>query len=96
VGVNGSVAKAGASSRIPKGELQVEVEGALVMEESKITENIGFDFFRFRLAIDLLEFADDLLNGMLAITPLNDFEARTIQAQSALGHQKEVLLVVFA
>jgi hypothetical protein len=74
----------------------LRVEGALFVEENKIAENIGFDFFWFCFGIDLLQLADDLLNSVLAITAPNDFEARTIQAQSALGHEKDMLLVVFA
>jgi hypothetical protein len=37
-----------------------------------------------------------LLDGVVAIAALDDFEAWSIQAEGALGHQKDALVVVFA
>jgi hypothetical protein len=34
----------------------------------------------------LLEFADDLLHGVFAVAPLDDFEAGPVEAEGAFGH----------
>src|SRR6266481_2831588 len=75
--------------------LQVEIESTFLLEKSKIAEDILFDLLRLRLGIDLLQIRDDLLDGVLAVAALNNFEAWPIQAERAFRHEQHALLVVF-
>ena len=73
-----------------------EVEGTLRVEELQVAEDVLLDLFGFGFGVDLLELGDDLLNGVLAVAALDDFEARTVEAKSALGHKQDTLIVIFA
>jgi hypothetical protein len=44
----------------------------------------------------LLQLGDDLLGGALAVAALDDLEAGAIEAQGALGHEKDALTLVFS
>ena len=74
----------------------VEVEGALVLESLKVTEDVGFDLCGLGFGVELLKFCDDLLDSVMAIAALDDFEAGAIQAEGAFRHEQHVLVVVFA
>src|SRR5262249_18331443 len=43
-----------------------------------------------------LEFSDDLLDGMITVAALNDFEAGAVEAEGAFWHEEHALLIVFA
>jgi len=73
-----------------------EIEGALVVEQSEVAKNVLLDFFGLRLRIDFLQFADDFLHGVFAVAARNDFKTRAIQAQGALRHEEDALLIVFS
>jgi hypothetical protein len=73
-----------------------EVEGALVLEEFQVAEDVGFDFGGFGFGVKLLEFGDDFADGAPAVAALDDFEARSVEAQGALGHEQDLLVVVLA
>jgi hypothetical protein len=73
-----------------------EVESALIVQQSQVTENVLLDFFGRGLRIDFLQVRDDLLNAVLAIATLDDFKTRAIQTKRAFGHQENALLVVFS
>jgi len=44
----------------------------------------------------MLEFGDDFADSALAVAALDDFEARAVEAKSALGHEQDLLVVVLA
>ena len=44
----------------------------------------------------MLEFGDDFADGALAVAALNDFEAGAVEAESAFGHEQDLLIVVLA
>jgi hypothetical protein len=73
-----------------------EIKGALIAEQTEIAENVLLDFFRLRLRIDFLQFADDFLNGVLAVAARNNFKTRTIEAQDALRHEEYALVVILS
>jgi hypothetical protein len=73
-----------------------EVEGALVLEEFKVAEDVGFYPCGVGFGVEGLEFGDDLLDRVIAVTTLDDFEAGAVQAESAFGHQEDLLVVVLA
>jgi hypothetical protein len=75
--------------------LHLEIQGALVVEELEVAENVGFDFFGGGLGIEFLEGRDDLLDGVLAVAALDDFEAGAEEAEGAFGHEEDALMVVF-
>lgn len=66
------------------------------MEELEVTEDILRDFFGLRFGVELLEFRDDLRDGVIAVAALDDFEAGPVEAKRAFGHQQDVLLVRIA
>jgi hypothetical protein len=82
--------------RAPDCQMSFEVEGALVVEEFEVAENVGFDFGGFGFGVDGLEFGDDFADGALAVATLDDFEARAIEAKGAFGHEQDLLAVVLA
>ena len=67
-------------------ELRLKVEGALVVEELEVAENVGFDLCGLGFGVEGLEFGDDLLDRVLAVAALDDFETRAVEAEGALGH----------
>jgi hypothetical protein len=72
-----------------------EVESALIVQQSQVTENVLLDFFGRGLRIDFLQVRNDLLNTVFAVATRDDFKARTIQTKGALGHEENALLIVF-
>jgi hypothetical protein len=66
--------------RLGRRPLQLEVQGALFLQESKITEDVLLDFVRLGFRINLLQVRDDLVDGMLAVAALDDFEAGAVEA----------------
>src|ERR1700736_2690868 len=73
-----------------------EVEGSLVAQPGQIVEDVRLDLLWFGFRVDLLQIADDLLHGVLAVAALDDFEAGAVEAQGAFGHEQDALLIVFA
>ena len=43
-----------------------------------------------------MEFGDDFGDGVLAVAALDDFEAGAVEAESAFGHEEDLLVVVLA
>jgi hypothetical protein len=74
---------------------RLKIQGALVVEELKVAEDVGFDFFRGGLGIEFLEIGDDLLDGVLAVATLDDFQAGADKAEGAFRHKQDALIVVF-
>jgi hypothetical protein len=66
------------------------------VEELEVAEDVGFDFGGLGFGVELLEFSDDLVDGVLAVAALNYFEAGAVEAQGAFGHQQDLLIVVLA
>jgi hypothetical protein len=79
-----------------RADLLLEIEGALVLEEFQVAEDVGFDFGGVGFGIEMLEFGNDFADGALAVAALDDFEARAVEAQGALGHEQDLLIVVLA
>jgi hypothetical protein len=75
--------------------LQLEIEGTLLMQESEIAEDVLRDFLRLGFGIDFLQIHNDLLDGVLAVAALDNFQAGAVQAESAFRHEQHTLLVVF-
>ena len=73
-----------------------KIERALVVQQRQITEDVSFDFSWFGFGVNLLQLADDLLNRVLAVATLHNFETRAVEAQGAFRHQEHALLIVFA
>jgi len=76
--------------------MSLKIESALVVEELEVAEDVGFDFGRFGFGVELLEFGDDLVDGVLAVAALDNFEAGAVEPQSALGHEQDLLIAVLA
>jgi len=76
--------------------MSFEIEGALVLQEFQVAEDVGFDFGGVGFGVEVLEFGDDFADGTLAVASLNDFEARAVQAEGAFGHEEDLLIVVLA
>jgi hypothetical protein len=68
----------------------------LVLEEFQVAQDVGFDFLWLGLGINLLKLGDDLLDGVVTVAALDDFEAWADEAEGALGHQEDALVVIFA
>ncbi len=76
--------------------LQLKVERAVFLQERKIAKDILFDLMRLGFGIDLLQIQNNLLDGVLAVAALDNFEAWAIQAEGTFRHEQHTLLVVFA
>lgn len=76
--------------------LRLEIQGPLAVQERQIAKNILLHYFGLRFRVNLLQFADDFLHGVFAVAALDDFEARTVEAQRAFRHEKNTLPIVFA
>ena len=76
--------------------MSLEIEGALVLEELEVAENVGFDFGGLGFGVELLEFGDDLVDGVLAVAALDDFKAGAVEAEGTLGHEQDLLVVILA
>jgi hypothetical protein len=75
---------------------RLKIQGALVVEELKVAEDVGFDFFRGGFGIEFLEIGDDLRDRVIAVATLDDFQAGADKAKGAFGHEQDALIVVFA
>ena len=64
----------------------MKVEGALVVEELQVAEDVRFHFGGLGFGVVLLEFGDDLLDGVVAVAALDDFEAGAVETEGAFGH----------
>ena len=69
-----------------------KIEGALIVEQFQIAENVLFDFLRIGFGIESLQVGDDFFDGVFAVAALNDFEARAVEEQGAFGHEEDALL----
>src|SRR5258708_6283029 len=76
--------------------LLFKIEGALVVQEGEVAEDILFDLLRCGLRINLLQFRDDLPDCVLGVAALDDLQTWAVEAQRALGHEQHALVVVFA
>jgi hypothetical protein len=76
--------------------LQLEIERALFLQKGEIAKDVLLDLLRLGFGIDLLQVQNDLLDGVLAVATLDDFEAGAVQAKGALRHEQDPLLIVFA
>jgi hypothetical protein len=74
-------------------QCSLEVEGALVVQQSQVAEDVGFDLFWLGFGIDLLQIGDDLLDGVRAVAALDDLETWAIQAEGAFGHEENALVL---
>src|SRR5439155_4532484 len=72
-----------------------KVESALLLQKSEIAKDVLLDLVRLGFEIDLLQIHDDLLDGVLAVTALDNFETRAVQAQGALRHEQRTRLLSF-
>src|SRR3989449_4585800 len=80
----------------PKPEpLQRKVESALFLQKGEIAKDVLLDLVRLGFGIDLLQIHDDLLDGVLAVAALDNFETWTVQAQGALRHEQRSRLLGF-
>src|SRR6516162_10030755 len=74
-------------AHLGKGEPRLKIDGALLVQERQVSEQILRDALRLRFGIQLVEVLRNLLNCVLAVATLHDFEAGSIQSQRALRHQ---------
>jgi hypothetical protein len=74
----------------------LEVEGAFGVEELEVAEDVGFDFGWLGFGVQRLEFGDDLLDRVLAVAALDNFQARAVESERTFGHEQDALLIVFA
>src|ERR1700687_5594212 len=75
--------------------LRLKVERALFLQKGEIAKDVLLNLLRLGFGIDLLQIQNDLLDGVLAVAALDNFEAGAVQAQGALRHEQNALLVVF-
>ena len=66
------------------------------MEELEVAEDVGFDFVGFGFGVELLEFGDELGDGVFAVAAGDDFETGAVKAEGAFGHEQNFLALVFA
>ena len=74
-----------------------KVDGLLVVKEFEVAEQISGDAIGFRLGVKLVELFGDLVNGVVAVAELNNFEAGPLQAERLLRckeHARELGLFV--
>src|SRR6267143_3835336 len=80
----------------PKPEpLQLKVERALFLQKVEIAKDVLLDLVRLGFGIDLLQIHDDLLDSVLAVAALDNFETWAVQAQGALRHEQRARLLGF-
>jgi hypothetical protein len=73
-----------------------KVEGALVVQQFEVADDVGFDFVGIGLGVELLQFGDELGNGVVAVTALHNFEAGSAEPEGAFGHEQDALPLIFA
>src|SRR3989442_11508907 len=76
--------------------LQLKVERPVFLQKGEIAKDVLFDLMWLGFGIDLLQIQNNLLDGVLAVTALDNFEAWAVEAQRAFRHLQNALLVVFA
>src|SRR5712664_3938256 len=77
------------------GPLQLKVERALFLQKGEIAEDVLLDLLRLGFGIDLLQIQNDLLDSVLAVATLDNFEAGAVQAEGPFRHEQDALLVTF-
>ena len=73
----------------------LKVDGALVVKEREVAEQVVSDALRLGFGVERVKFFCDLLDGVRAVTELHDFQAGTIEAQSAFRHEEHARLLRF-
>jgi len=73
-----------------------KIEGALGVEELEVAEDVLFDFVGIGFGVELLQFGDDLGDGVFAVAAGDDFQAGAVEAEGAFGHEENFLALVFA
>ena len=71
-------------------------DGEWVLQQFQVAENVLFDFVRIGFRIKLLQFEDELRDGMLAVAAGDDFKAGPVQAEGPFGHEQDFLALIFA
>jgi hypothetical protein len=66
------------------------------VEELEIAEDVRFDFVGVCFGVELLQFGDELRDGVPAVAAGDDFEAGAVKAEGAFGHEQDFLALVFA
>ncbi len=61
-------------------ETRSKIDGALVVEEREVAKQVVGDALRFGFGIERVKFFGDLLDGVLAVAELNDFQAGAVEA----------------
>jgi hypothetical protein len=70
-----------------------KVDGALIVKKSEVAEQIVGDPLGFCFGVQGMKFFSDLLDGVLAVAELHDFQTRAIEAQGTLGHEQHARLL---
>jgi len=65
------------------------------LQKGEIAKDVLLDLVRLGFGIDPLQIHDDLLDGVLAVAALDNFETWTVQAQGALRHEQRSRLLGF-
>jgi hypothetical protein len=73
----------------------LKVDGALVVEEREVAEQVVGDALGFGFGVERVKFFGDLLDGVRAVAELHDFQAGTIETQGAFGHEEHTRLLRF-
>src|SRR3989442_10317566 len=76
--------------------LQLKVERPVFLQKGEIAKDVLFDLMWLGFGIDLLQIQNNLLDGVLAVAALDNFEAWAIQAEGTFRHEQDEMLVVFA
>jgi hypothetical protein len=66
------------------------------VEELEVAEDVLFDFVGVGFGIEPLQVGDELGDGVLAVAARDDFEAGTVEAEGAFGHEENFLALIFA
>ncbi len=76
-------------------ELQLEIQSTLFLQEFEIAKDVLLNLLGLGFGINPLQIHNDLLDGVLTVAALDDFEARAVKAQGAFRHEQDALLVIF-
>src|SRR5260370_24231022 len=77
-------------------ELQLEIQSTLFLQEFEIAKDVLLNLLRLGFGINPLQIHNDLLDGVLTVAALDDFESRGVKAQGPLRHWAGPLLGVFS